>query len=84
MRLSCAHTMPTLDHDSQLKQVAPAASPQEAAAIVASLERFMRESAPPRSDARPAPDEWQAAAILEGVSRDPWAGTPHPWLRAGR
>ena len=30
----------------QLRIVAPAASPEEAAAVVAALERFMRETAP--------------------------------------
>jgi hypothetical protein len=64
----------------QLKIVAPAASPEEAAAVVAALERFMRATAP-----APAPDEtdpthpspWARAALLEGVDREP----PHePWL----
>ena len=38
----------------QLRIVAPAASPEEAAAVVAALERFMRETAPtPRAARRP-------------------------------
>jgi hypothetical protein len=57
----------------QLRIIAPAASPAEAAAIVAALERFMRETAP-----RPAPraetlDPWRRAAILEGVGRADFA-----------
>jgi hypothetical protein len=42
------------------------ASPEEAAAIAAALERFLRETAPP-----PPPAEvsrWQRAALREGVS----------------
>jgi hypothetical protein len=58
------------------------ASPEEAAAIVASLERFMRATAPPPSaNTSNHPDAWHAAAILEGVSRDPWAAGDD-WLNA--
>jgi hypothetical protein len=54
----------------QLTIVAPSASPEEAAAVVAALERFMRETAP---------------VVVEGVSREDempaaW-GDPHPWGR---
>ncbi len=47
------------------------ASPEEAAAIVAALERFMRATAPPASQPTETLDGWRRAAILEGVSRDP-------------
>jgi hypothetical protein len=54
---------------------APAASPQEAAAVVAALERFLRETAPPPPrEAGPRP--WQRAALAEGIERDPGAGRP--------
>jgi hypothetical protein len=61
----------------QLTIVAPDASPEEAAAVVAALERFMRDTAP-----KPAPpprrrDEWQRAALEEGVLRAP--ESPLPW-----
>ncbi|HEX2015105.1 MAG TPA: hypothetical protein VGN69_00295 [Solirubrobacteraceae bacterium] len=67
----------------QLSLVAPGASPAEAAAIVAALERFMRETAPAPAPAAPPRDPWRRAALLEGVSREPeragpW-GDPHPW-----
>ena len=66
-----------------MKLVAPNASPEEAAAIVAALERFMRDTAPAASAGTPGPsDAWHAAAILEGVSRDPWAGSADAWLAA--
>jgi hypothetical protein len=61
----------------QLRIVAPDASPQEAAAVVAALERFMRETAPPLAPPAPRPDPWQRAALHEGVSRQPVA--PLPW-----
>jgi hypothetical protein len=57
-----------------LQAIPSSASPEEAAAIVAALERFMRATAP-RADATPAssPDGWRRAALLEGVSREPGA-----------
>jgi hypothetical protein len=62
-----------------LRLLAPASSPEEAAAIVAALERFMRETAPPRA-AAPAADPWRRAALLEGVERDHREADPHPWI----
>jgi hypothetical protein len=60
------------------------ASAAEAAAIVAAMERFMRATAPPATiDTPTTPDGWQAHALLEGVSRDPWATTASDeWLTA--
>jgi hypothetical protein len=54
-----------------LSIVAPGATAEEAAAVVAALERFMRETAP--SPAAPAarPDAWQQASLREGVARQP-------------
>jgi hypothetical protein len=51
---------------------------------VAALERFMRATAPtPPIDTPPAPQGWHAAALLEGVSRDPWdTATSDGWLSA--
>jgi hypothetical protein len=57
--------------------VAPAASPQEAAAVMAALERFMRDTAPPPAAERPARDAWQRAALLEGVGLTD--ADPPPW-----
>jgi hypothetical protein len=61
----------------KLTIVAPSASAQEAAAVVAALERFMRETAPRAAPPPPRRDPWQRAAIEEGVSRQPWQ--PLPW-----
>ena len=67
----------------QLRIVAPSASPLEAAAVVAAVERFLRETAPPLVSAAPARNPWQRAALLEGTGREPDApspwGDPNPW-----
>jgi hypothetical protein len=65
----------------KLSLIAPTASPEEAAAVVAALERFMRDTAAPPAQSAPAPDPWRVAAILEGVSGGVAAdGEPHPWI----
>ena len=64
----------------KLSLVAPAASEEEAAAIVAALERFMRETAPPTVSPTGEVDPWRRAALLEGVSRGPQGAAPHPWI----
>ena len=67
----------------QLEIIAPSASPEEAAAVVAAVEQFLRATAaPPAADA-PARNPWQRAALLEGTGRQPdepspW-GDPNPW-----
>jgi len=62
----------------QLTIVAPDASPEEAAAVVAALERFMRDTAPPPAPPPARRSRWLEAALLEGVMRAP--ETPVPWL----
>jgi hypothetical protein len=61
----------------KLRLVAPSASPEEAAAIVAALERFMRETAPPLAPAPPRRNAWLRAARLEAIGREPLG--PSPW-----
>jgi hypothetical protein len=61
----------------KLSIVAPNASPEEAAAVVAALERFMRETAPPPVADAPKRNPWQTAALREGVERQP--AEPVPW-----
>jgi hypothetical protein len=61
----------------QLRIVAPAASPEEAAAVVAALERFMRETAPTPAPAPPRLSGWLEAARLEAVEHQP---RHEPWL----
>jgi hypothetical protein len=63
-----------------LRPIAPSASPEEAAAIVAALERFKRATAPPAAPAAQDIDAWRRAAILEGISREPQGDVPDPWI----
>jgi hypothetical protein len=63
-----------------LRVIAPSASPEEAAAIAAALETFMRATAPGATGPVQALDPWQGAAILEGVSREPEHDLLHPWI----
>jgi hypothetical protein len=62
----------------QLSIVAPNASPEEAAAVVAAVEQFMRATAPPPAPPAPAANRWQQTALHEGVSREPEQRLP--WL----
>jgi hypothetical protein len=63
----------------RLQAIPPSATPEEAAAIVAALERFMRATTPaPHDGAAAELDGWHRAALLEGVSRDPWAMASDP------
>lgn len=68
----------------QLQLVTPAASPEEAAAVVAAVERFLRDTAPPPAPAQQRRNPWLRTALLEGTGeghlggRSPW-GDPHPW-----
>ncbi len=62
------------------------ASPEEAAAIAAAIEGFLRDTAPaPSAPAGPALSPWARAGLFEGVGLDPagpspW-GDPEPWGR---
>jgi hypothetical protein len=66
---------------SRRSLIAPAASPEEAAAIVAALERFLRDTA--RADGQVAPEQtdgWRRAALLEGVRGTVPPAPVHPWI----
>jgi hypothetical protein len=54
-----------------------AASPEEAAAITAAIEQFLRDTAPPPASAGARISPWLRAGLFEGTKRDP-AG-PSPW-----
>jgi hypothetical protein len=60
--------------------IAPSASAEEAAAVVAALERFMRATAPAGDVREQAPDNWMRAAILEGLSREYEGNLRDPWI----
>lgn len=57
-----------------------AASPEEAAAIAAAIEQFLRDTAPAPSPSGRRPSPWLRAALLENAGLDPAAG--HPWSSA--
>ncbi len=59
--------------------IAPPATPEETAAIMAAVERFRRETAPPPVSAMADADGWLRAAILEGVSHQVHGEAPDPW-----
>jgi hypothetical protein len=69
------------DPGARLRLIPSSASPEEAAAIVAALERFLSDTRPATAP-ECAPDPWRRAAILDGVARadppdlaDPWINT---------
>jgi hypothetical protein len=55
----------------KLEIVAPSASAEETAAVVAAVERFLRDTAPPPAPPAPPPNRWVEAARLEAVDRRP-------------
>ncbi|MEA2422101.1 MAG: hypothetical protein QOF55_1200 [Thermoleophilaceae bacterium] len=48
-----------------------AASPEEAAAVVAAIEQFLRDTAPPPAPAVTAMNPWLRAGLFENVGLDP-------------
>ncbi len=67
----------------KLTLVGHAASPEEAAAVIAAIEQFLRDTTPPPAPVEDRPPGWLRAARLEGVGREPDAptawGDPIPW-----
>jgi hypothetical protein len=56
----------------ELKITTPGATPDQAAALVAAVEQFLRDTAPPPvAPEPPAPSAWKRAALAEGVDRRP-------------
>ena len=53
------------------------ATPEEAAAVMAAVEQFLRDTAPPQAPAEERPDPWLATTRLEAVDRNPLRD---PWL----
>jgi hypothetical protein len=54
-----------------------AASPEEAAAITAALEQFLRDTAPPPPTGGPEISPWLRAGMYENAGLDP--SVPSPW-----
>jgi hypothetical protein len=47
------------------------ASPEEAAAVMAAVEQFLRDTAPPPAPAQARPSGWLTTARREAVDREP-------------
>jgi hypothetical protein len=47
------------------------ATPEEAAAVMAAVEQFMRDTAPPPAPEPLQTSPWARTALLEGVEREP-------------
>jgi len=61
----------------ELAATAASATPEEAAAIAAAIEGFLRDTAPAPAATGPEISPWTRAARFEGAGRDPaW---PSPW-----
>jgi hypothetical protein len=63
-----------------VRVLTPTASAEEAAAIVAAIERFVRASAVPEHVREAPEDRWRRTAMLEGIAREPWDDLPEPWI----
>jgi hypothetical protein len=71
----------TRDDRPDLDAIAPAASAEEAAAIVAALERYIGDRRSAQAAHAPqAVDPWRRAALLEGVSRAIATEALEPWI----
>ena len=67
----------------KLEIIAPDASPEETAALVVALERFMRDTAPVPAPESPAErSAWARASLLEATGHA--AGEPVAWDRGTR
>ncbi len=55
----------------QLELIAPGVSEEEAAAVIAAVEQFMRETAPAPAPADDAPNPWFRAGLIESLDREP-------------
>jgi hypothetical protein len=53
-----------------------AAGPEEAAAIAAAIEQFLRDTAPAPAPASTGLDPWLRAGLFEGVGLDPEGSSP--------
>jgi hypothetical protein len=80
--------LPVPNRRPQLEIVAPSASPEEAAAVVAAVQQFLRDRAPVVVTAPAGPAPWVRTALLEGagaaagrpVGAGSW-GDPVSWGR---
>jgi hypothetical protein len=64
----------------RIELTTPAASPEEAAAVTAAVERFLAETAPPAAAAAEPEGPWLRAALCEGAEKpSPGWGSGDGW-----
>jgi hypothetical protein len=68
-----------MQHNGRVRVLSPTATDEEAAAIVAAVERFIRATAPQSAPAA-AVEPWRRTALLEGIERDAEADLREPWI----
>ena len=66
-----ARQHPAVNRRPRLELHGSSASPEEAAAVMAAIEQFLRDTAPPPAPAEAPENPWLRAARLEAVERDP-------------
>jgi hypothetical protein len=71
MPRSYSRTLDAMNRRPRLELRGSSASPEEAAAVIAAIERFMRDTAPPVASEPEGPTPWVRAALVEGVEREP-------------
>jgi hypothetical protein len=77
---SGARSLGSAAGSARLTLVDPTAGPEEAAAIVAALERFIRDTAPTPAADSAVPEGWRLAGLREGVEREPRVDVRDPWI----
>jgi hypothetical protein len=55
----------------EISRCSPNPSVEEAAAVIAAIEQFLRDTAPEPAPADVKPSPWKRAALVEGISRQP-------------
>ena len=55
----------------KLELIAPGVSEEEAAAVIAAVEQFMRETAPVPAPVEEGQNPWFRAGLLESLDREP-------------
>ena len=69
-----------MQQNGRLRVLSPAATDEEAAAIVAAVQRFIRATAPPPAAPPADVEPWCRAALLEGITGDAETDLREPWI----
>jgi hypothetical protein len=60
-----------MNRRARLELRGSSASPEEAAAVIAAIEQFLHDTAPPVAPPEPEPSGWLRTARREAVEREP-------------